>query len=367
MIRTFQSQLLAALCLLAGAGLAIATTGIPTEERKSQQDQLREFQELPPETQRLIRSNYALFQSLPASEQKRLRQLSEVMEGSENLKTVAADYLEWWKSLSQSEYEAFHQMDEAEQLAFVTQKWSRRLADQREVVVEFEGPESVRMPPLTMSFDEIFQCLSKVYPEADRSEELSRDLEALQRVRHKALRLTLQAFEELRGSAQPRGEIEHRGQVFRQALLETISDEDWKQNFVSASDRFKGTAWGATWNFMHLFRILDQVTIALGEDLQKEFPVTSSQMIDAFASIEDKTIQRSLMAMPVKDARSRLELMAQAAVIDSPEQQLLKKFQEYTRHRTSYMQMRFGFGSGGAGFFRPGGSRPSGVSLQPNL
>jgi hypothetical protein len=367
MIRTFQSQLLAVVCLLAGAGLAMATAGIATEDRTSQQERLREFQELPPETQRLVRSNYTLFQSLPASEQERLRQLSEVMESSENLKTVAADYLEWWKALSQSEYEAFHKMDEAEQLAFVTRKWSRRLADQREIVVQFEGPESVRMPPLTMNFDEIFQCLSKVYPEADRSKELSRDLEALQRVRHKALRLTLQAFEDLRSSTQPRSEIEQRGDAFRTALLETISDQEWKQRFVSLSDRFKSTAWGATWNFMHLFRILDQVTVALGEDLQKEFPVTGSQMIDAFASIEDKAIQRSLMAMPVKDARARLELMAQAAVIDSPEQKLLKKFQEYTRHRSSYMQMRFGFGSGGTGFFRPGVSRPPGSPPQRKL
>lgn len=366
MIKSFQSQLLAALCLLVGAGLAIATAGITTEERKSQKERLREFQALPPETQRLVRSNYALFQTLPASEQERLRQLSEMMQGSEELQKVADDYLEWWKSLSQSEYDEFRRMDESRQLDFVTQKWSRRLADQREVVVQFEGPDSVRMPPLTMNFDEIFQCLSKVYPEAERSEELSRDLQALKRVRHKALRLTLQAFEDFRSSPQPRGEIERRGQTFRQALLETISDEDWKQRFVSASDRFKGTAWGATWNFMHLFRILDQVTVALGEDLQKEFPVTSSQMIDAFAAIEDKSIQRSLMTMPVKDARVRLELIAQAAVIDSAEQQLLRKFQEFTRHRSSYMQLRFGLGNGNAGLLRPGGNRPSGSAPQRN-
>ena len=105
---------------------------------------------------------------------------------------------------------------------------------------------------------------------------------------------------------------------------------------------------------MTIFSVLDKATLALGEDLRKQFSVTSEQMIEAFASLQDKSdsdksLQRSLMTMSPDEARKRLELLAQTQHARTPEEVLLTQYNEFLQKRQTYMRRPFGMGGHGAG------------------
>jgi hypothetical protein len=354
LVRTAQAVLLPVVCLLFGACLSIFMWGRSSDERAYLSKQLQEFQSLETEQKDNVRKSYAMLKSMPARKQTEIEQIHQQTRANPELLQTMNRYFEWWSSLSQAEWDSFEELSAEERLAFVKSRWRKSTeATPEEIVVEFTGPSSVRMPTLRLSFADFWSIISETVPNEDRDDALRKELEQLKSDKHRSLLLTLSIFERFSDPNQRR-ELEQSGELLKAAMLRHIDDEAWLARFRSMVHDLDRKPFARAWMFMTASSVLDRATIVLGDDLRKQFPVTSEQIVEAFESLPDKTdadksFQRALMTMPSDEARKRLELLAQTTRNQSPEQQLVNRYNKFIRDRQLFLRRQFGFGGPGIG------------------
>ena len=295
-----------------------------------------------------------MLKSMPARKQTEIEQIHQQTRANPELLQTMNRYFEWWSSLSQAEWDSFEELSAEERLAFVKSRWRKSTeATPEEIVVEFTGPSSVRMPTLRLSFADYWSIISETVPNEDRDDALRKELEQLKSDKDRALLLTLSIFERFSDPNQRR-ELEQSGELLKAAMLRHIDDEVWLARFRSMVHDLDRKPFARAWMFMTASSVLDRATIVLGDDLRKQFPVTSEQIVEAFESLPEKTdadksFQRALMTMPSDEARKRLELLAQTTRNQSPEQQLVNRYNKFIRDRQLFLRRQFGFGGPGIG------------------
>ena len=354
LVRTVQAVLLPITCLLFGACLSIFMWGRSSDERAFLSKQLQEYQSLETEQKNNVRESYAMLKSMPARKQTEIEQIHQQTRANPELLQTMNRYFEWWSSLSQAEWDSFEELSAEERLAFVKSRWRKPTeATPEEIVVEFTGPSSVRMPTLRLSFADYWSIISETVPNEDRDDALRKELEQLKSDKDRALLLTLSIFERFSDPNQRR-ELEQSGELLKAAMLRHIDDEVWLARFRSMVHDLDRKPFARAWMFMTASSVLDRATIVLGDDLRKQFPVTSEQIVEAFESLPEKTdadksFQRALMTMPSDEARKRLELLAQTTRSQSPEQLLVNRYNKFIRDRQLFLRRQFGFGGPGIG------------------
>ncbi len=353
-VRTAQAVLLPVICLIFGACLSIFMWGRSSDERAYLSKQLQEYQSLETEQKNNVRKSYALLKSMPARKQTEIEQIHQQTRANPELLQTINRYFEWWSSLSQAEWDSFEELSAEERLAFVKSRWRKSTeTTPEEIVVEFTGPSSVRMPTLQLSFADFWSIISETVPNEDRDDALRKELEQLKSDKHRSLLLTLSIFERFSNPNQRR-ELEQSGELLKAAMFRHIDDEAWLARFRSMVHDLDRKPFARAWMFMTASSVLDRATIVLGDDLRKQFPVTSEQIVEAFESLPDRTdadksFQRALMTMPSDEARKRLELLAQTTRSQSPEQLLVNRYNKFIRDRQLFLRRQFGFGGPGIG------------------
>lgn len=353
-VRTAQAVLLPVVCMFVGTCMSVFIWGRSSDERAFLSKQLQEFNNLEPEQKNTVRKSYALMKSMPARKQTEIVQIYQQTQANPELLETMNRYFEWWSSLSQTEWDSFEELSAEERLVFVKSRWRKSTeSTPEEIVVEFTGPSSVRMPTLRMSFADYWSIISETVPNEDRDDALRIELEQLKSDKHRALLLTLSIFERFSNPNQRR-ELEQPGELLKTALLRHIDDEAWLARFRTMVHDLDRKPFARAWMFMTASSVLDRAAIVLGDDLRKQFPVTSEQIVEAFESLPnktdaDKSFQRALMTMPSDEARKRLELLAQTTGTKSPEQLLVNRYNKFIRDRQLFLRGQFGFGGPGIG------------------
>ncbi|MFO1002487.1 MAG: hypothetical protein U0936_19325 [Planctomycetaceae bacterium] len=374
-LRTTQGAVLPITCMLLGTCISVFVWGRNSEERNYLTQQLNKFQSLEPDQKKNVQKSYALLKSMPARKQTEIEQIHHQTQENPELQETMDRYFEWWSSLSQAEWDSFEELSADERLTFVKSRWRKSTeAAPEEIVVEFTGPPSVRMPTLRLSFEDYWSIISETVPDEHRDETLRKELEQLKSDKHRALLLTLTLFERFSNPAQRR-ELDQPGDLLKTAMLRHIKDEAWLTKFRAMAQDLDRKPFGRAWMFMTASSMLDKATIALGDDLRKQFPVTSEQILAAFESLPnetdaDKSFKRELMTMSSDEARKRLELLAQTTSNQSPEQQLVNRYNKFIRDRQRFLRGQFGFGGPGMGpppvqGQGPGPDRPRGEDGPP--
>lgn len=352
--RTTQAVFLPIICLFFGTCLSVFMWGRSSQERAYLSQQLQKFQSLGTEHKNNVRKSYALLKSMPSRRQSEIEQIYQLTQKNPQLLQTMDRYFEWWSSLSQAEWDSFEELSAEERLAFVKSRWGKSTkATPEEIVVEFTGPSSVRMPTLRLSFSDYWSIISETVPNEDRSDALREELEQLKSDKHRALLLTLSLFERFSNPNQRR-ELEQPGELLKTAMLRHVNDDAWLAKFRAMVQDLDRKPFGRAWMFMTASSVLDKATIVLGDDLRKQFPVTSEQIVEAFESLPnktdaDKSFQRALMTMPSDEARKRLELIAQTISTPSPEQRLMSRYNKFVRSRQHFLRGQFGFGGPSSG------------------
>ena len=198
-----QGIVLPVISVLLGTCISVLVWGRNSEERNYLTQQLNKFQSLEAEQKDNVRKSYALLKSMPARKQTEIEQIHQQAQANPELQKTMDHYFEWWSSLSQAEWDSFEELDAEERLAFVKSRWSKSdEATQEEIVVEFTGPSSVRMPTLRLTFQDYWSIISETVPNEHRDEPLRKELEQLKSDKHRALLLTLTLFERFSNPAQ---------------------------------------------------------------------------------------------------------------------------------------------------------------------
>jgi len=356
--------------LLLGSLLAFQVWGRSSPDQILLRDQQKKFLSLPGEQQNTIHKSLALFNSQSEARRAEITEIYQQTQTDARLANTLDRFSEWWSTLSQTDWDSFRNLNTEERFQFISARWTDSAGTSNEITIEFPGPPSVRLPTLHLSFEEFWNIISTAMPASKREARLNAKLEQLSSNKHRSLCLTLDVFESFQNQTDPR-DNEERGKQFTKILLSTVRDKEWGSRFNAMSQdverRPSARPWAGAWLYMTIFTMLDKATIALGEDLRKQFPVTPEQMVEAFASLQDKSdseksLQRSLMTMPPDEARKRLELLAQTKNARTPDELLLTQYNEFLQKRQTYMRRPFGLGGTGLGPSDDGNRapRPSG-------
>jgi len=338
----FSAILIPVTGLLIGTMTAVMVWGRSSDEHIQLTERLSEFRQLTDEQQHLIRLSFDEFREQSPARRAEMTAIFKTTRQDPQFRKALDRYYSWWSSLSREEWDRFREMSDDARLAFVSSSLNPDQEPQKEIVVEFPGREPAKLPKLYLTFEEYSTIIPEALAEAKLPEPVEQELAALSSDKHRALRLTLWMFDDF-PSQRDTAEMRERGQKFVAALLKNVRDEEWKGKFSTTLNDLKGMSFERAWLFMTLFTILDKSTVTLGNDLREEFPVTQGQIIDAFASLEDKALQHSLMIMSREEAKTRLELLAQTEHAQTPEQQLLGRYNKFARDRRRIMPSVFGF------------------------
>ncbi|GEM_PF-757182 len=362
-------------CLCLGAFGAVVVWGRGSDDREQLAGQLRKFQALNSEQQNTVLKSYSLLQGQPETRRAEIEEIFRATQQNPELKSTMDQYFVWWSGLSETDRDNFRSdLNPEEKLEFVASLRASQSTTTEEIIVEFPGPPSVRLPTLHLTFEEFWTIISSAIPPSRRNEKINSRLDQLSSNKHRALCLALGLFESFQGQGESR-DLEDRGRLFSKVMLENIKDKAWTTKFHEMTQEIdrkpQARPWAGPWLYMTLFTVLEKATLALGEDLRKQFSVTPEEMVTAFASLQnkseaEKSLQRTLMTMSSDEARKRLELLAQTDNAHTPEELLLTQYNEFIQKRQSYMRRPFGFGAPGMNSDRPrppgspqGSDRPS--------
>ena len=331
-------------CILCGAAGGVLVWGGQSEDRVALTQQLEKFRALDSEQQHSVRLSFADLNAQSESRKAAINSVHTTVQKDPALRDTLERYYTWWSALNQSEWDAFQEMNPADRLSFAQSRINAHSDPSKQIVVKFGGP----LPPLHMTFEEFGRIIGEALSDLEKPPSLQDELNALSSEQHRTLRLALWIFDNFKNQRDPAA-AERRGKLLQSAILNNVSDQAWKTRFATTLEANSGKPYGQGWVFMTLFSILGTATMTLGEDLHEEFPVTDQQIKDAFASLEDKVLQQSLMTMPAEEATTRLQFLGQTAGDQTPEEQLLVRFIDFTKERERILRFAtFGFGGPGS-------------------
>ncbi len=370
----FKSLSIPLICLCLGACGAVAVWGRGSEDRTQLVEQRTKFQALTSEQQNTVLKSYALFEGQPKARRAEIQEIFRETQQNPDLKTTMDQYFVWWSGLPESDRDTFRsELNTEEKLKFVAAHWANQTSAADEIIVEFTGPPSVRLPTLHLTFDEFWIIISSAVPPSRRDANLNSRMDQLSSSKHRALCLALGMFESFQNQGEQR-DMEERGRLFSKVMLENVRDKEWTTRFREMTQEIdrkpQARPWAGPWLYMTIYSILEKATLALGEDLRKQFSVSPEEMVTAFAALQnksesEKSLQRTLMTMPASEARKRLELLAQTSNAQTPEELLLTRFNEFIQKRQAYMRRPFGFGGPGMNSDRPRPQEDSNRSPRP--
>ncbi len=350
--------LLPVICILCGAVGSVLVWGGESEDRVALNRQLEKFRALDEEQQHAVRRSFADFNGQSETRKAAINSVHRTVQQDPALRDTLESYYTWWSALGQSEWDSFQEMNLEDRLTFARSRMNTEFDSAKQIVVDFPGPVSSRLPPLHMTFEEFGRIIGQAIADVERPQLLQGELQALSSEQHRTLRLALWMFETFRNQRDA-SEAERRGKLLHSAVRNNVSDTVWKARFKSTLESLSGKPYERGWMFMTLLSVLSTATMTLGEDLHDQFPVTDQQIKEAFASLEDKELQQSLMTMPADEARTRLQFLAQSVGDQTPEEQLLIKYIEFAKERERILRFAT-FGFGGPGSFQPDRDRGPG-------
>ena len=343
--------LLPAICILCGAAGSVLVWGGESEDRVALNRQLEKFRALDDEQQQAVRRSFADFSAQSETRKSAINSVHRTVQQDPALRATIESYYTWWSALDQSEWDAFQEMNAEDRLTFARSRMNTEPDPAKQIVVEFPGPVSSRLPPLHMTFEEFGRIIAEALENTERPQSLQDEMRELSTEQHRTLRLALWVFETF-PNQRDASEAERRGKLLHSAVRNNVSDTVWKARFKATLESLSGKPYERGWMFMTLLSVLSTATTTLGEDLHDQFPVTDQQIKDAFASLEDKELQQSLMTMPADEARTRLQFLAQSMGDRTPEEQLLIRYIRFAKDREKILRFTT-FGFGGPGQFEP--------------
>ncbi|HQZ67264.1 MAG TPA: hypothetical protein PLY87_19370 [Planctomycetaceae bacterium] len=344
---SIKSSVIALLGLGLGAAAAVSVVGYSSEEHAVLSSQLERYGELSPEQQKILKASFAEFSIQTDERRQELVAMHETVRKDPELKDGLEKYFFWWSSLSQSEWDSFPEMDRAQQIAFVKSRINKPTETEKIIVVDFGSFGQTSLQPLHLTVEECVKIITDSLKETAIPEEISDELGLLKSAEHRALELSLWIFQHYRQQPDQKA-LAVQSEKLRESVLANISDMAWKRQFEQIVKENANKVFLPFWLHRNLLVILDQSTMALGNRLMKEFPVSDAEIVKAFVSLEDKSRHHALMTMPSAEARTRLEFLAQSSREQTPEQKLLVKFIAFARERQRVIgALTFGLGSRG--------------------
>ena len=341
---TLKSLLIGLLGVAIGAAAAVSIVGYSSEEHAVLSSQLDRFRKLSPEQQKVVKASFAEFSIQPDERRQEIMALHETIQKDPDLKDGLEKYFSWWSSLSQSEWDSFPEMNREQQIAFVRARINKRTETEKTIVVDFAVWGQTSLQPLHLTVEECVKIITDSLKDTTVSQETADELKMLKSSEHRALLQSLWMFEHFRDHPD-RQALAVLSEKTRASVLTNVSDDEWKQQFQQIVAENSNKGFLPFWLIRNLLVILDQSTMALGDRLTKEFPVSETEIVTAFVSLEDKSRQQSLMTMPSAEARTRLEFLAQSFREQTPEQKLLVKFIAFARERERVIgALTFGLG-----------------------
>lgn len=332
-------------CIALGGAAAVAVVGSSSKEHARLKSRLAEYRGLQEDQQKMVKASFAEFSIQTDARKREIRSLHEAVQNDPDLKNGLERYSAWWSSLSQSEWDGFPEMSREQQIGFASARINKPTETEKTVVVDFGdwGPTSLQ--PLHLTIEECGRIITDSLKDIQIPPEITDELQQLESPEHRSLALSLWMIERFRIDPDREARPVQRENILK-AVLANVSDTAWKDQFEQIVADNSEKPFFRFWMLRHVLVIFDQSTMALGNRLTKQFPVSEDEIVAAFVNLDDKARQHSLMVMPSDEASTRLEFLAQSSRAQTPEQKLLVKFIAFARdHQRIIGGIIFGSGT----------------------
>ena len=223
-------------------------------------------------------------------------------------------------------------MSREHQIGFAKARINKQTETEKTIVVDFADWGQTSLQPLHLTIDECGQIIADSLKDLQLPPEIADEVQQLKSSEHRSLALSLWLFERFRIDPDREARTVQSEKILK-AVLANVSDAAWNAEFEQIIADNTEKSFFRFWILRNLLVILDQSTMALGNRLTKQFPVSEDEIIAAFVNLRDKSRQHSLMIMPSDEASTRLEFLAQSSRAQTPEQKLLVKFVAFARDR----------------------------------
>ncbi len=319
-------------CISLGCAAAVAVVGSSSEDHDLLNSRLNEFCALKPDQQKMVKASFAEFSVQTDNRKREIIALHEAVRNDPKLKNGLERYFAWWSSLSQSEWDSFPAMSREQQIAFAKARINKPTETEKTVVVDFADWGQTSLQPLHLTIEECGQIITDSLKNTQIPPDIADQVQQLKSPEHRSLALSLWLFDKFRSDPDRDARAAQSDGILK-AVLANVSDDAWKDQFQQIVADNSEKSFFRFWMFRNLLVIFDQSTMALGNRLTKQFPVSEDEIVAAFVGLEDKSRQYSLMVMPSDQASASLELLAQSSRAQTPEQKLLVKFIGFARDR----------------------------------
>ena len=324
--------LIPGVCIALGSATAVAVVGSSSQEHALLNSRLAEYRELREDQRKMVKASFAEFSIQTDDRKREIIALYEAVQKDPKLKDGLEKYFAWWSSLSQSEWDSFPEMSREHQIGFAKARINKQTETEKTIVVDFADWGQTSLQPLHLTIDECGQIIADSLKDLQLPPEIADEVQQLKSSEHRSLALSLWLFERFRIDPD-RDARRVQSEKIQKAVLANVSDAAWKAEFEQIIADNTEKSFFRFWILRNLLVILDQSTMALGNRLTKQFPVSEDEIIAAFVNLGDKSRQHSLMIMPSDEASTRLEFLAQSSRAQTPEQKLLVKFVAFARDR----------------------------------
>ena len=324
--------LIPGVCIALGGATAVAVVGSSSQEHALLSSRLAEYRELREDQRKMVKASFAEFSIQTDDRKREIIALYEAVQKDPKLKDGLEKYFAWWSSLSQSEWDSFPEMSREHQIGFAKARINKQTETEKTIVVDFADWGQTSLQPLHLTIDECGQIIADSLKDLQLPPEIADEVQQLKSSEHRSLALSLWLFERFRIDPDREARTVQSEKILK-AVLANVSDAAWKAEFEQIIADNTEKSFFRFWILRNLLVILDQSTMALGNRLTKQFPVSEDEIIAAFVNLGDKSRQHSLMIMPSDEASTRLEFLAQSSRAQTPEQKLLVKFVAFARDR----------------------------------
>ena len=324
--------LIPGVCIALGGATAVAVVGSSSQEHALLNSRLAEYRELREDQRKMVKASFAEFSIQTDDRKREIIALYEAVQKDPKLKDGLEKYFAWWSSLSQSEWDSFPEMSREHQIGFAKARINKQTETEKTIVVDFADWGQTSLQPLHLTIDECGQIIADSLKDLQLPPEIADEVQQLKSSEHRSLALSLWLFERFRIDPDREARTVQSEKILK-AVLANVSDAAWNAEFEQIIADNTEKSFFRFWILRNLLVILDQSTMALGNRLTKQFPVSEDEIIAAFVNLGDKSRQHSLMIMPSDEASTRLEFLAQSSRAQTPEQKLLVKFVAFARDR----------------------------------
>ena len=143
------------------------------------------------------------------------------------------------------------------------------------------------LQPLHLTIDECGKIITDSLKDTEIPPEIADEVQQLKLPEHRSLALALWLFERFHIYSD-RGKRVAQSEKILTAVLANVSDSAWKDEFEQIIADNSEKSFFRFWMLRNLLVIFDQSTMALGNRLTKQFPVSEDEIVAAFVNLETK-------------------------------------------------------------------------------